>query len=170
MIVTHWSARPLSMPLSVCKQSAPWVPFGKPRGFWVSDEAEYGWSAWCIDNEMSEKRLEFRSEFELMTDRVLLITSADALDDFNREFGNAKEDTYGRLGVDWRNVSMAYDGIMITPYRDDRRLVFDWYYGWDCASGCIWRPTECLVQIKTDRHVAEAECFPAFIASGDDAG
>ena len=30
------------------------------------------------------------------------------------------------------------DGIIIAPYQWYCRMTVDWYYTWDCASGCIW--------------------------------
>lgn len=37
-------------------------------------------------------------------------------------------------------IGARYDGIVITPYVWSMRLDRSafWYYGWDCASGCIW--------------------------------
>ena len=43
--------------------------------------------------------------------------------------------------INWRKVAKAFDGIIIPEYIYSRRLdgnASDWYYGWDCASGCIW--------------------------------
>ena len=42
--------------------------------------------------------------------------------------------------IDWAEVASKYDGIIISPYQWSLRLDMEmmWYYGWDCASGCIW--------------------------------
>jgi len=41
--------------------------------------------------------------------------------------------------VDWEKISRQYSGIEINPYLWRRRLQGGmWYYGWDCASGCVW--------------------------------
>ena len=43
---------------------------------------------------------------------------------------------------DWARVGEAYPGIIIAPYIWSRRLDGPmWYYGWDCASGCVWDPS-----------------------------
>lgn len=44
------------------------------------------------------------------------------------------------VSVNWPLIATRWDGIIIAPYQwscryDDRTF---WYYGWDCASGCIW--------------------------------
>jgi hypothetical protein len=42
--------------------------------------------------------------------------------------------------IDWSKVAAKHQGIIIAPYCYARRLTYHtaWYYGWDCASGCIW--------------------------------
>ena len=43
--------------------------------------------------------------------------------------------------LDFLKVMDEYDGIIIAPYQYSCRLMNSstaWYYGWDCASGCIW--------------------------------
>jgi hypothetical protein len=40
--------------------------------------------------------------------------------------------------IDWLRVAQKSAGIIIAPYIWERRLHLPWYYGWDCASGCVW--------------------------------
>ena len=41
--------------------------------------------------------------------------------------------------MDWGYLATQYQGLIIAPYLWDLRLFGPaWYYGWDCASGCIW--------------------------------
>lgn len=47
-------------------------------------------------------------------------------------------DRFKEQAIDWQKVSRQYDGIIIAPYQWEHRLSSDWYYPWDCASGCIW--------------------------------
>ena len=43
--------------------------------------------------------------------------------------------------IDWRKVAKKYDGIEINPMIYELRMMaLSWYYGWDVASGCIWKP------------------------------
>lgn len=42
----------------------------------------------------------------------------------------------------WVEVAKIWDGIEICPYQYELRLSsVGWYYTWDVASGCIWRPS-----------------------------
>jgi hypothetical protein len=55
--------------------------------------------------------------------------------------------------INWKEVQDKYDGIIITPYQWSCRLMnptTSWYYGWDCASGCIWN-TKCIeIELDTE--------------------
>ena len=51
------------------------------------------------------------------------------------------DSSYPREDIDWAAVARCYQGIIIPTYHFEFRFdthVSDWYYGWDCASGCIW--------------------------------
>jgi hypothetical protein len=123
-----------------------WSTFNKPRGLWVSDEEDYGWRDWCRDENFRPERFKYVYKVELSEDaNILYLRSPIAIDSFTREYsaGKAKmpfsEHEFDR-GIDWLTVSKKYDGIIITPYQWSRRMEMhcQWYYGWDCASGCIW--------------------------------
>jgi hypothetical protein len=45
--------------------------------------------------------------------------------------------------IDWKSVGRLCDGIEICPYQWSLRMESEtgWYYAWDIASGCIWRPS-----------------------------
>jgi hypothetical protein len=74
---------------------------------------------------------------------VLQIRGLHQLDAFDEKYG-LLDPILGENGlhtcIDWVRVSEEYDGLEIAPYIWSRRLEFMWYYGWDCASGVIWRP------------------------------
>jgi hypothetical protein len=82
---------------------------------------------------------------------ILRLGSPAALDVFTAEYGGAPpiyralDQRFGErtMMIDWRRVASVYDGIIIAPYQWSRRLDGGarWYYGWDCASGCIWNAT-----------------------------
>ena len=40
--------------------------------------------------------------------------------------------------IDFPKLSKQYSALEITPYLYGKRLEAIWYYGWDCASGCVW--------------------------------
>jgi len=73
---------------------------------------------------------------------VLKLSTEEEVRDFSEQFGISR---YGRGidYVDWGSVSKIWDGIEIIPYQDSLRMdsATDWYYAWDIASGCIWRPS-----------------------------
>lgn len=67
---------------------------------------------------------------------VLLLQSVAEVEMFTHIFGlNAGS------RIEWPEVAAIWDGIEICPYQDDLRYAIDWYYPWDVASGCIWRPS-----------------------------
>lgn len=51
--------------------------------------------------------------------------------------------------LDWLKVKQKYQGIIIAPYQWKCRMAQEtkWYYGWDCASGCIW-DLDCIDEFK----------------------
>ena len=52
--------------------------------------------------------------------------------------------------IDWAEVAKDYQGVLITPYLEERRTRY-WYNTWDCASGCIW-DTTCMASIETTKY------------------
>jgi hypothetical protein len=117
---------------------------GKPHGLWLSVDGD-----WQEFRESSMMRIgqgfwgAKQTEFEVDLSRCLVISSVREIDRFDKEYvaRNLPPGGYSHFRVDWRPLREEYAGIVIAPYIWDRRLVSpvsDWYYGWDCASGCIW--------------------------------
>jgi len=114
----------------------------KPRGLWVSVEGEYGWREWGTDNEYG--CFDYRFEVELVAGHNVLIT--DDLLGFHATYHRARypDSSYPIEDISWEDVAHEYQGIIIPTYHSEFRFntrVSDWYYGWDCASGCIWDAT-----------------------------
>lgn len=113
----------------------------KPSGLWVSDEDEYGWAEWCVNNS-PDFIAEYRHEITLADDaNILYLRTPEDIDAFTECYrGDNLRQTGCIFFIDWPQVAREYDGIIITPYQWTRRLMPStrWYYGWDCASGCIW--------------------------------
>ena len=96
----------------------------------------------------AEFRLEsLRYEHEVKLDpraNILYVTTPDELDEFSQEYAADTKINKALPGIrvydiDWPRLYELYDGIIISPYLYERRLGDTvWYYGWDCASGCIW--------------------------------
>jgi hypothetical protein len=113
----------------------------KPHGLWVSDEDDYGWSHWCTAEEFAQDSLAYEHLVELAWDNnVLVISTVPELDKFHEQFKASLGDweTGNPRWLNWTRVHPLWQGIIITPYLWERRMDYMWYYGWDCASGCIW--------------------------------
>lgn len=109
----------------------------KPSGLWLSNEDDYGWKEWCRDNGFMQDCFAYEQEFELTPDNnVLIITEEHEFLAFEKKYGVAM--TPMHTSIDWNRVRDDYDGIIIPHYFWQFRLDHIWYYGWDCASGCVW--------------------------------
>lgn len=156
--LTHYSHERIDAVLPLYSQSSDAGP--KPRGFWVSvDSDETNWRAWCEEQDFHTHALENVHEVTLRADaNVLLIESASALDEFTGAFSEPlpKAGPYALTYIRWHRVAALWSGIIIAPYQWSRRLRTgsEWYYGWDCASGCIWDVS--VIERITLRQQAEA--------------
>lgn len=117
----------------------------KPKGLWVTPLVEANWEEWCRSEQFGLERLRFRHRLILHSDaNVLWIKTESQLDEFTKKYTEQPPDhmSFMRGFIDWQTVTEKYQGLLITPYLWSRRLDSDsfWYYGWDCASGCIWSP------------------------------
>ena len=88
---------------------------------------------------------------------VLTIPTAFDLDLFTEEYIERGEARY-LSRIRWDRVAERYQGIVIAPYHWSRRMADHtfWYYGWDCASGCIW-DAAAVAELRpaTDAAIAE---------------
>jgi len=148
MNLTHYAAEPVTLDRTrVYAQSKEIWTYEKPVGLWVSADGEQDWPAWCHGEEFSLGSLAIPHRVTLAANaNILTITNLLEIDEFTVE--HAKPTTHDPhtkwvcdslfWGVDWRQVADQFDGIVIAPYQLARRYKLSWYYGWDCASGCIW--------------------------------
>lgn len=116
----------------------------KPVGLWVSVDGDDDWESWCTSESWGLDRLAVRHRVTLSpTANILHVSTVAQLDAFHTEYASALLPGRARCHfIDWPRVARSHDGIIIAPYQWSRRLhpVTAWYYGWDCASGCIWGP------------------------------
>lgn len=130
--------------------------FGKPHGLWFSVEdypEDMNWRTWCEAEEFRLECLKFRYRVKIRHNSdILVLSSSEDIVGFSRKYaGNDPIDfkkytqDFSRPDyiyiIDWNKVMEDYDGIIIAPYQWSCRLMnptTSWYYGWDCASGCIW--------------------------------
>lgn len=114
----------------------------KPKGFWVSDQdAEVNWKTWCHKEEFRLDNFVYAHDITLTEKaKILRLSSAEEIDVFTRKYSEREDNFISNLHIHWEEVAENFQGIIITPYIWERRLDggADWYYGWDCASGCIW--------------------------------
>lgn len=124
----------------------------KPAGFWVSVEGPDDWAHWCTSESFGLGK----RTFEVLLSpnaNILCLNSALDIDLFTQEYGMGYPGlprlSMSNPGIDWKRVAEKHQGIIITPYIWSRRLDggASWYYGWDCASGCIW-DAEAIAEIR----------------------
>jgi len=139
MILTHFSAKQFNFnPYHEYPVRHPRAMKGlenfKPHGLWLSDESDYGWSHWCKDNDYGS--LECRKDFQIDLSHVFVLTNYYEIKAFTEYF--RLNHHMENFHIDWARLKKTHTGILITPYCWEARLQFLWYYGWDCASACIW--------------------------------
>lgn len=148
MRLIHYSNKHLTEVRSV-KQTDEDERGDKPRGLWVSVEGDDDWKSWCEGESFALEYLTHPTEVILSQSANLLkISGANALRDFHKRYGcrayyadrMSEPWRYEGYAIRWIDIAAQYDGIIIAPYVWDLRLDMGmrWYYGWDCASGCIW--------------------------------
>ena len=137
MILSHYAAQPLEAlkPTNAAEGHTPY----KPRGLWLSVDGEDDWPAWCVSEGFGLDRLKVRHAVTLRADaRILHLRDANELVAFTREFAKPEPSHRDSMYIDWEKVGAKHQGLIIAPYCWQKRLDLMWYYGWDCASGCIW--------------------------------
>ncbi|OZC59227.1 hypothetical protein CH276_22530 [Rhodococcus sp. 06-470-2] len=117
----------------------------KPAGFWVSVAGEDDWPSWCRSEEFALESLTVPHVVTLTAEaNVLRINSEAELVAFDAKYHIAdswylERGIESHWSIDWPRLYGEYDGIIIAPYQWKQRYGdLNWYYGWDCASGCIW--------------------------------
>ena len=124
----------------------------KPTGLWVSVKGEYDWPTWCKSEEFRNTDLQYKYIIELAENaNILYISSSKQLVNFTESYTKYSKTPSYYSRIDWERVANEYQGLIISPYIWDCRLlsVTFWYYGWDCASGCIWDHTA-IASIKLE--------------------
>lgn len=125
--------------------------YSKPNGLWVSVEGEDDWKWWCEAEEFQLENLTVSYEVKLKENaNILYLNSPEELFAFTKElFAFTKkypfatrvfDKEYDTYKLNWAKIKEKYQGIIIPKYFWECRLALEsnWYYGWDCASGCIW--------------------------------
>ena len=113
----------------------------KPRGVWYAPGSE--WLDW-MSGEMPDWLNDVNYIYKLTPNYsggldssggVLRLSTEEDILRFSEEFSISSYE------IDWAKVASIWDGIEIIPYQHSLGYSIRWYYGWDIASGCIWRPS-----------------------------
>lgn len=147
----HYSDDPIVVAYAVPQEDLR----SKPRGLWVSVEGADDWRSWCEAEGYGNPAEQYCYQVTLKpAAKVLRLKTTAEILGFAKKY-NA-DPYFGRIptmmsgyGVDWPAVAEKYDGIIIAPYNWNLRLDnrTHWYYGWDCASGCIWNAPAAIKSI-----------------------
>ncbi len=121
----------------VVKDTAKQSQDYKPQGLWYGiDDA---WLKWC-ESEMPQWIRPYNYALEIDYSKMLILaTEAELLDFTDRYKCKGGFGSFAQQLIDWSLVAHKYSGIEIPTYFWDCRFTLMWYYGWDCASGCIWK-------------------------------
>lgn len=178
MKLTHYASKPFSLEKISYQLDTP-TYISKPHGLWVSDDhCEYNWKWWCINENFRRYALRYAHAVEFTNDaNILKITSWLGMEQFNHKYKKCYDIIQPILqnqqpmelnGIDWQKVKDSYDGIIISPYNWDKRLDRDymWYYGWDCASGCIWNLEAIKSFAVKNKSYTRRDIYKALIADG----
>ena len=160
MTYYHWASHPVRLrKMRYLQEGHP-----KPNGLWF--DVNGSWKRWCESVEFHPENLRYRHTVKILdTSRILFLRSAKEIDAFTRKYGHnlsgrirplqsapdgkafAREygrDLFGEIQrqfsnyILWGEVAGNYSGIVIDPYSRSRSQTYLWYYGWNCAGGCIW--------------------------------
>lgn len=114
----------------------------KPNGLWISiDDA---WKTWCESENYNVNSLSFSYEIVLKENAdILHLKTKEDIFDFSKQYPSKTRDwdvEWDTYHLQWDEVKKNHQGIIISPYQWESRLSLEssWYYGWDCACGCIW--------------------------------
>lgn len=113
----------------------------KPCGLWVSVEGAADWKDWCEGERFNLESLKHAAEVVLRPNHdIFIINTGPLLQAFHDRFKSPIYPGSQSFQIDWTRVKQSCGGVIIAPYRYEFRLEMGmlWYYGWDCASGCIW--------------------------------
>lgn len=126
-------------PVSLRHETPLQKPDFKPNGFWYG--IHDSWVSWVKGN-MPEWEGDYLYEVKVNSDKILHMSTYAELADFTAKFGHSIVPELPMMNrhcyINWAPIAERWDGIEISPYVWDARFDFIWYYGWDCASGCIW--------------------------------
>lgn len=179
MTYVHYSSAPLKRldPNFDYKIRCSVRMMSKPEGLWFSVESynKDGWKDWCINEKFNADGFEFAYQLHLKQDAVILhLKTDDEIIAFSKVYctypsGNPFNSEIDSWKVDWGLVRMKFQCIIIAPYQFDCRFHEQtmWYYGWDCASGCIW-DISAIERIELLQDNSMPNCDSTYVKEGNE--
>jgi hypothetical protein len=151
--LVHFSKKKLA---NIKLESRPVGSDIKPVGLWLSVENEtMGWSEWLLNNQPAwfETRYTHANPIKFTEDaKIIWLKTSNHIDIFSEVL---KKELHPLLNtilcLHWNLLDA--DAILISPYQWERRLGGIhriWYYGWDCASGCVFNPDKIMFRSKNE--------------------
>lgn len=156
----HWAPNPVKLR----KQDYPQSGHPKPHGLWF--DVNEDWKRWCAATQLNPENLRYRHTVTILDpSRILFLQKAREIDSFTKKYGRnlscnvqllqRSEDLdaitrdKGQSFFDdiqkafanyilWNDVAEKHSGVIISPYSRSRSQTYLWYWGWNCAAGCIW--------------------------------
>lgn len=131
-ILTTCSSKPIA---GVRDTARDCISAHKPAGLWYADGVEWiDWMRYEMPSWLDKVNYVYRV---VPSASVLKLKTPQAIRAFHNNYGSRDAWT-----IRWDAVADEYDGVEIIPYhRELRYSDISWYYTWDIASGCIWRPS-----------------------------
>lgn len=108
----------------------------KPKGLWYGVNED--WLRWC-KSEQPNWIYPYNFELKINFSKIIVIKNYEQLKQFTEKYKDYDSFSMVDYQIDWYKVAKKYSGIEISPYIYEARFRVRWYYGWDCASGCVWK-------------------------------
>jgi|ERR1043166_6922972 hypothetical protein len=124
----------------------------KPCGFWISveeSEDDINWLEWCEKEDFFIDNLKYRYSVTISRNaKILHLKTSEEVEDLS---SNYPGEFMSSQTINWRKLKDQYDGIIISPYQWSARLSpkSNWYYPWDCSSGCIWNLQKIKIKLES---------------------
>ncbi len=110
----------------------------KPKGVWYACGNEW---LELVKKQVVKREINYLYEIELNYEKTLKIGNQEEFIAFEDKYGKKKDPNSDDIYINWGKVRLEYGGIEICPHQKELSYDHWWYYSWDIASGCIWRPS-----------------------------